>query len=311
MAHDPTPDRDVTAGRLAACERGRAGADFLLAIILELVRAGESFLAPAAFLERCGALLRERLDADIAVCRLRERDGEAGVVWRNVAVTTRDNQPTPLFVRDLVENQPGHPLMRSVRSDAEGGEGGQRRCEVADLLTAPEEEGGVCDESDLAPCKAGFRSRLSFILRSAGEKPFGLVMLYSREPGFFSRLDPGLLAQCAEVVSLIAGRLLGLGRDALAKAAGGMAHVGNNVLGTLQGRLELALMDLEELFGEAADPRQQAVLGYLRGMHEDVARLARAITRLEQAVEHPILMHYALGRHVLDLEPERSGGGQG
>jgi hypothetical protein len=301
MAHDPTLDRDDPAGRLAACEKDRAGAAFLLEIVMELVRAGESFLAPEAFLERCGVILRERLEADIAVCRLREKERSGDVVWRNVAVTTRDNQPTPIFVRDLVENLPGHPLMRAVREHP------QRRCEVADLMTGQEDADDGCDESDLPPCKAGFRSRLSFILRSAGERPFGLVMLYSREVGFFARLDPGLLAQCAEVVSLIAGRLLDLGRDALAKAAGGMAHVGNNVLATLEGRLELAQNDLEVLFGAAPEPLQQTALAHLRAMQDDVARLARAISRLEQAVERPVLMHYALGRHVLDLEPERSG----
>jgi len=302
MAHPDDPDRDGTAGRLAACERDRAGAAFLLETMLELVRAGETFLAPEAFLERCGDILRRRLDADLAVCRLREGSGPAGAVWRNVAVTTRDNQPTPIFVRDLLETQPHHPVMAAVREDA------LRMCEVADLAPGPD---GVCDESDTAPCRAGFRSRLSFILRSAGQRPFGLVMLYARTPGFFGRLDPGLLNQCAEMVSLMAGRLLALGRDALAKAAGGMAHVGNNVLGTLEGRLELALNDLEELSCPGADPRLESALGQLKGMQADCARLARAITRLEQAVERPILMHYALGRHVLDLEPERSGGGEG
>ncbi len=302
MAHEHDPDRDATAGRLAACERDRAGAAFLLETMVELVRVGEGFLEPEAFLERCGVILRERLAADIAVCRLRELAPDGTGVWRNVAVDTRDNQPTPLFVRDLLETRRDHPVMRALRDDP------RRMSEVADLTAGPD---GPCDESDLAPCRAGFRSRLTFILRSRGEKPFGMVMLYSREPGFFGRLDPGLLGQCAEVVSLMAGRLLDLGRDALAKAAGGMAHVGNNVLATLEGRLELALNDLEEVCAGSSDPGLESARRHLRSMQADVARLARAITRLEQAVERPVLMHYALGRHVLDLEPERSGGGEG
>jgi hypothetical protein len=317
MAHELAPDRDDPAGRLAVCERDRAGSVFLLETMLELVRVGESFRAPEDFLERCGIILRGRLDADIAVCRLREKTGEGGAVWRNVAVDTRGNAPTPLFVRDLLETLPGHPVMRAVREDP------QRMSQITDLVAGPagpagpdgpaEEDVAVigCEEFDRAPCRAGFRARLTFILRSAGQRPFGLIMLYAREAGFFGRLDPGLLGQCAELVSLMAGRLLDLGRDALAKAAGGMAHVGNNVLATLEGRLELALADLEEIFGPAPDSRQAAALGHLRAMQADVARLARAITRLESAVEHPILMHYALGRHVLDLEPERSGGGKG
>lgn len=307
MAHPHDPDRDATAGRLAACEKDRAGAAFLLETVLELVRVGESFLEPEAFLERCGCILRRRLDADIVVCRLREKAGEGDAVWRNVAVDTRDNQPTPLFVRDLVETLPGHPVMRAVREDP------HRMSDISDLASRPggAEDGDECEEFDRAPCRAGFRARLSFILRSAGQRPFGIIMLYAREAGFFDRLDPGLLGQCAEMVSLMAGRMLALGRDALAKAAGGMAHVGNNVLATLEGRLELALNDLEEACAGSPDPGLESARRHLRSMQADVARLARAITRLEQAVERPVLMHYALGRHVLDLEPERSGGGEG
>ncbi|MEW5773778.1 MAG: hypothetical protein AB1916_09670 [Thermodesulfobacteriota bacterium] len=328
MTHGPAPDRSEPAGRLAACEKDRAGAVFLLETLLELVRVGESLLEPEAFLERCGCILRRRLDADIAVCRLREKAGEGDAVWRNVAVDTRDNQPTPLFVRDLVETLPRHPVMRAVREDPE------RMTVITDLTARPARPEGPegpdgpegpegpdgpvqsedeCEEFDLAPCRAGFRTRLSFILRSAGQRPFGIIMLYAREARFFDRLDPRLLAECAQVVSLIAGRMLALGRDALAKAAGGMAHVGNNVLATLEGRVDLVLNELEDIFGPDGDSGgagRQGLLAQVRAMQGDIARLARAITRLEQAVERPVLMHYALGRHVLDLEPERSGRGR-
>jgi hypothetical protein len=162
---------------------------------------------------------------------------------------------------------------------------------------------------DCVPYMAGYRSRLSFILRDPENAPFGIIMLYSRQANFFDRYDSYLLGDCASLVSLLLGRLVRLGQDALAMAAGGMAHVGNNVLGTLQGRVEIMLADLEDLAaakGIGDSPELEVIVEQVRYMFSDVDRLARAISKLEEAVERPVLMHYVRGRQVLDLEPERS-----
>ena len=140
-------------------------------------------------------------------------------------------------------------------------------------------------------------------------------------------------------MSLTVGRQLEVGRDALAKAAGGMAHVGNNVLAIMKNGAELILEDYEDfldhedeigtaLINEAmqlipgpwpklAPAAMRHLIGltiermevekkmqYVNLIVENVNRLKGAIANLLKAVENPILMHYIGGEEVLDLEPE-------
>ena len=64
--------------------------------------------------------------------------------------------------------------------------------------------------------------------------PTSLILLYDRRERYFDRFEKLFLTDCGRIVSLTVGRRLEVCRDALSKAAGGMAHVGNNVLAIIK-----------------------------------------------------------------------------
>ena len=150
-------------------------------------------------------------------------------------------------------------------------------------------------------------------------------MLYSKKPHFFDRYESDFLGDIARVVSLTVGRRLELGRDTLAKAAGGMAHVGNNVLAIMKNGAELIMEDFEDfldheddiatgliaeamqlvpgpwpplapaamrhLFGLAVERLEvEKKLQYVNLIVENINRLKQAIGNLLSAVDNPILM---------------------
>ncbi len=286
--------------RFSALQHAYENSALIMEIMVELISIGDEFHCAEDFLEECAEILLKELGACLYVCRLKRIDKDGDPYWENIASNTDDGLATPIFVKDMEEIHPSHPVMHAVHQEP------SRMYVLSNDLRGPERGG---ESFDCVPYMAGYRSRLSFILRDPGNAPFGLVMLYSRQKNFFDRFDSYLLGDCATLVSLLIGRLYALGQDALAKAAGGMAHVGNNVLGTLQGRVEIVLADLEDLARckDLADCKElEEITEQVRYMFSDVDRLARAISKLEEAVDKPVLMHYVRGRHVLDLEPDRS-----
>jgi hypothetical protein len=165
-------------------------------------------------------------------------------------------------------------------------------------------------------------------------------MLYSQGGHYFDRYDSFFLQDCANIVSLTVGRRLEMGQDALAKAAGGMAHVGNNVLGIMKNYVEMVMEDIEH-FLDREEPLSEDLIkralagidhpgsGTVEAMNdlfnmtldeidldkkvhvlntvvENISRLKRAIENLLLAVKKPVLMHYINGVEVLDLEPEKA-----
>ena len=176
------------------------------------------------------------------------------------------------------------------------------------------ERGG--ESYDCVAYQEGYRSRLAFILRGHDTKPFGLIMLYSRAENYFSHYDHSFLSDCSRIVSLTVGSRLEVGRDALAKAAGGMAHVGNNALSVIKNCLELVKEDMELAVknGSPQDLRKLAVVFDLAREVEligcalgGVERLRGAIANLLSAVDNPRIMHYIRGEEVLDLDPNTCG----
>ncbi|MEW5773779.1 MAG: hypothetical protein AB1916_09675 [Thermodesulfobacteriota bacterium] len=286
--------------RFDSLKRAYENSALIIDIMVELITICDEFHRAEDFLEESAEILLKELGACLYVCRLKRMGADGEPVWENIASNTDDGHATPIFVKDLEETHPSHPVMRAVHEEP------TRAYVLSNDLRGPERGG---ESFDCVPYMAGYRSRLSFILRDLDDTPFGLIMLYSRQSNYFDRYDSYLLGDCASLVSLILGRLFAMGQDALAKAAGGMAHVGNNVLGTLQGRVEIVLADLEELsakLGITSGGEMEEIAEQVRYMFSDVDRLARAISKLEEAVERPVLMHYVRGRHVLDLEPDRS-----
>ena len=277
----------------------------MLEINYALVNVGGEFQTSEEVLEQSAEVLIELLDADLFVCRLRDESGERV----NVAANTQHGASTPILVRAMEESIPGHPVMQAVAS--------KKWSYVLSNNLMSSERGG--ESYDCVAYQEGYRSRLAFILRGHDTRPFGLIMLYSRVEGFFSGYDHQFLADCSRIVSLTVGSRLEVGRDALAKASGGMAHVGNNALSVIKNCLELVKEDLEAGIRAGAVPalrqfrttldlaREIELIGCALGGAE---RLRGAIANLLDAVDHPRIMHYIRGEEVLDLDPVGSGANQ-
>jgi len=315
------PNYVILAHRFELLKRAYEDNTLMIEIIYALINAGSEFQTPSEVLEQSAEIMLAELEADLFVCRLRDSEG----TWKNIAANTPQMDQTPLFVLDLEENFPNHPVMRAVA--------GQTVTYVLSNNLQGSERGG--ESYDCVPYQEGYRSRLAFILRDARKKAFGLIMLYSHAENFFSRYDSKFLADCSRIVSLTVGSRLEVGRDALAKAAGGMAHVGNNALALTRNCLEIVAEEINLFVEEAArfletpvpeapfdqDKANQAVhiaqaakrilrefeakpmLDSIQCALDGAERLRGAIANLLEAVENPVIMHYIRGEEVLDLDP--------
>jgi len=267
-------------------------------ILYALINVGGEFQTSEEVLEQSAEVLIEFLEADLFVCRLRDACGE----WINVAANTLHGASTPILVRAMEESIPGHPVMQAVAEK-------QWSYVLSNNLMSSERGG---ESYDCVAYQEGYRSRLAFILRGHDTKPFGLIMLYSRSVDFFSHYDHSFLSDCSRIVSLTVGSRLEVGRDALAKAAGGMAHVGNNALSVIKNCLELVKEDME-LAVKSGSPQDLHKLASVFDLAREVEligcalggveRLRGAIANLLSAVDNPRLMHYIRGEEVLDLDP--------
>jgi len=271
-------------------------------ILYALINVGGEFQTSEEVLEQSAEVLIEFLEADLFVCRLRDASGE----WINVAANTLHGTSTPILVRAMEESIPGHPVMQAVAEK-------QWSYVLSNNLRSSERGG---ESYDCVAYQEGYRSRLAFILRGHDTKPFGLIMLYSRAENYFSHYDHSFLSDCSRIVSLTVGSRLEVGRDALAKAAGGMAHVGNNALSVIKNCLELVKEDMELAVknGSPQDLRKLAAVFDLAREVEligcalgGVERLRGAIANLLSAVDNPRIMHYIRGEEVLDLDPNTCG----
>jgi hypothetical protein len=296
----------------------------MLEIIYDLINTGQDFKTASEVLEESSDILLKELGADLYVCRIRDEGGG----WVNIATNTTTHNYTPIFVLSLEESLPDHPVMRAANTT--------NAIYVLSNDLRGAENGG--ESFDCTAFGEGYRSRLSFILRDHRQQAFGIVMLYSLVDNFFDRYDSSFLSDCSKIVSLTVGQRLEIGKDALAKASGGMAHVGNNVLSIMKNYTEMLIEDFDEFSrrlqealekrlpgdnGEAAPDKKQLLsllreqralldslkiekkMNLLYGVLDCVNRMKKAIQNLLDAVDRPIIMPYIRGQEVLDLEPER------
>lgn len=317
------PDFIETEHRFKLLRRSYEQQTLMLEIIYDLINTGQDFKTASEVLEESADILLKELGADLYVCRLRDESGG----WINVATNTTTHNYTPVFVLALEESLPDHPVMRAANTT--------NAMYVLSNDLRGSEKGG--ESFDCTAYGEGYRSRLSFILRDHHHQSFGIVMLYSLVDNFFDRYDSSFLSDCSKIVSMTVGQRLEIGKDALAKASGGMAHVGNNVLSIMKNYTEMLIEDFDEFSrrlqemletptpwenGAAPDKNelmallreQRALLNSLKiekkmnllyGVLDCVNRMKKAIQNLLDAVDRPIIMPYIRGQEVLDLEPER------
>lgn len=306
---------DSLARRFEKLKQAFENSTLMFQVVYELVEAGQDFQTPEEVMEQSAEILIEEFDADLYVCRMHDEVNN----WVNIATDTKGLNSIPMFAHSMEENLPGHPVMQAVVES-------ERSYVLSKNLQGPEQGG---ESYDCVAFQEGYRSRLTFILRGPDRKPFGLILLYSRTEGFFEHYCPEFLSDCSRIVSMTVGSRLALSRDALAKAAGGMAHVGNNALSGIMMDLELAEEELESALAAELPPlpssQDPAVLSaYAQTLLEYISalklqrkielirtallganRLKNAIINLLQSVKKPRLMHYVRGEEVLDLDPKK------
>jgi hypothetical protein len=298
----------------------RHSAEMLLRVTSDLLAIADKMAPAGEALRQSAEILVHALHADMYVCRLRSPDG----AWQIHTAARPDGGDLPLLSPILEEGLKNHPVMQAIIS------GGARHV-VSNNLQGLERGGEALDCSSY---RAGYRSRLAFVLRERmdGRPPFGLVLLYTRREYGFDMYDDRFLTKCARIVSLTVGRRVSVTRDTLEKAAGAIAHHGNNALNILRNQaeycgelaedmnsninraLELVRRLAEELPLGSSD-RELAekienilnkitpaeMSAHLNGVLENSRRMARIIKALKLSADRPRLMHYALGRDVLDL----------
>lgn len=306
-------------GLVADVAAMRHDAETLLRVTNDLLSIADKMAPPSEVLQQSAEILIHALHGDLYACRLRNSKGE----WHIHSCATANGGSVPLFA-PFMEEGTAHPVMELILS------GGARHVVSNDLHGM--ERGG--QSLDCMAYMSGYRARLVFILRERSDKPpFGLVMLYSKKEYGFDMYDAKFLAKCARIVSLTVGRRVAVARDTLEKAAGAMAHYGNNAMNILRNQAEYcselvedmdddlhrALRLSRQLAAEFPEGTRQRLLaeeieaalsqigltelaGNLGGVLEGSRRMTRIIGALKKSAERPRLMHYALGRRVLNLD---------
>lgn len=293
----------------------------LLRVTSDLLSIADKMAPPGEVLRQSAEILVRSLHADMYVCRLRSPQG----LWQLHTAARADGGCLPLLTPVIDEGVRRHPVMQAIHA------GGTRYVVSNDLRGI--ELGGA--SLDCMVYRSGYRSRLAFVLRERmnTKTPFGLVMLYTLREQGFDMYDARFLGKCARIVSLTVGRRVAVARDTLEKAAGAMAHYGNNSLNILRHKAEYcgelledmdednsrALRRLRELAAALPEDSPLRVAtadierslrrfplvelaGHLGGVLEETRRMARIIHALKRSADRPRLMRYALGRDVLELE---------
>ena len=307
---------------LAAVTSMHSDTDTLLKVSFDLLNIADR-LAPAdEILHQSANILMHALHADMYVCRMRTSEG----LWVTLSADHRDGQAIPIIAPFLDETLRFHPVMNAVLD-------GHERFVLSNDLHGLERGGGALD---CVLYQTGYRSRLAFVLRERQSKPaFGLVQLYTKRNNGFDSFDEIFLSKCARILSLTVSKRVRLARDTLEKAAGAMAHYGNNALNVMRNQAEYCgelLGDVDSglsralhlaetlrstLPEDSPEGQQAAELAHvlrhvkltemsdlLGGILGGVSRMARIIRSLKRSVERPRLTHYVLGQEVLQLEDE-------
>jgi len=306
---------------LSAITAMQGDSEMLLHVSNALLIMGDRMEPPEKVLRQSAEVLVHALHADLYVCRLRNAKGE----WVVQAADAPGTDSVPMIPRVMDEGFSKHPVAQAIQL-------GQTSFVVSNDLHAIEQGG---ESLDCVIYNEGYRSRLAFVLSESGRQrsPFGLIMLYTKHKYGFEGFDERFLSKFAHIVSLTVGRRVAVARDTLEKAAGAVAHFGNNALNIMQNHagfcgelledlaanlsraLELSREVLKSLPEDAPARRQSAELedllahidlrqisAQLEGVNAGVLRMVRIINSLKKSVERPRLMHYVMGHKVLKLE---------
>ncbi|MBO4336391.1 MAG: hypothetical protein J5846_11280 [Desulfovibrio sp.] len=305
---------------LASLASMQAEHEMLLRTSSDLLAIADHMAPPEEVLTQSARILVRALHADLFVCRMRTSHGE----WKVRFADATDCSKLPIVTPMLEESLRQHPVMRAILD-------GHSRYIVSNNLQSIEKGG---ESFDCMIYKEGYRSRLAFVLRERNDRPpFGLVMLYTRREYGFDGFDEHFLAKYAKIVSLTVGRRVAVTRDTLQKAAGAMAHYGNNVLNIMQNSadycreligiinddhaeaLELAsqLSQMLPAESEAAKTARnlaellqsnemEELTDLLKDLKNETSRMEHIIASLEHSVDRPRLLNYVAGYDVLRLE---------
>ncbi|MBR4742139.1 MAG: hypothetical protein IK079_04495 [Desulfovibrio sp.] len=304
---------------LAEVASMRNDTETLLRVFNDLLSCADRMVPADEILRESAEILVHALHAELYVCRVRNRKG----LWVTRAANHVHNfKGIPIVAPFLDETLLQHPIMRAVL-DA------HVRFLISNDLHSLERGGGSLD---CVVYKEGYRSRLVFVLRERnGSPPFGLVQLYTTHEHGFDNYDDRFLNKCSRILSLTVSRRVQIARDTLEKAAGAMAHYGNNTINNMRNQAEYCcelIRDMDEIlsqaqchFKELGKTLPQDALPLLTATSQTLAelnfteintqlsallagtkRMTKIIGSLQKSVDQPHLMHYAMSRDILQLE---------
>ncbi|MCR5563109.1 MAG: hypothetical protein K6F46_07045 [Desulfovibrio sp.] len=304
-------------------------ADVFLRMSNELIAIADRLVPPAEALRQSAEILIHTFHADLYVCRMRDKKGN----WHVTSSSSIDGSAIPMVTPNIEESLLRHPVMRAVNS--------RHNLYIVSNDLHGIERGG--ESFDCTNYRAGYRSRLCFVLREHyDEKPFGLVMLYTRNEYGFEQFDEKYLVRCSRLINLAVGRRVALARDTLEKAAGAMAHYGNNALNTMRIQAEycgelvesidenrtkamrlcsqlIYALENEPSTARLAEEIQDTLemtdltelAGHLGGVLNGTKRMTRIIKSLQKSADRPRLLKYVRGIDVLKLEDDPADDEQG
>ena len=300
-------------------------ADVFFRVSHELLAITDRLVPPTEALRLSARILMCTFKADLYICRLRDKEKN----WLITSADTSHGGSVPLAAHSIEESFLRHPVMRTIAR-------GHEFYVVSNNLRGIERGG---ESLDCTTYKEGYRSRLCFIIRERESgSPFGLVMLYSQHDYGFETFEDRFLARCGQLINLVVGSHVALARDTLEKAAGAMAHYGNNVLNNMRVQAEFcnelvqvaeenkakatllakqliaendgnmrARLQSDELESLLRRTDMSNVSRHLNGILDNIKRMATIIKSLQTSVKRPRLLKYVRGVDVLRLDDGKRG----
>ena len=299
-------------------------ADVFFRVSHELLAITDRLVPPTEALRLSAKILVRTFKADLYICRMRDEQKN----WLISAADSPLGGAVPLAAHSIEESFLRHPVMRTIAR-------GHEFYVVSNNLRGIERGG---ESLDCTAYKTGYRSRLCFIVRERSSgSPFGLIMLYSMHDYGFETFEDRFLARCGQLINLVVGSHVALARDTLEKAAGAMAHYGNNVLNNMRVQAEFcgelvqmaeknrsraivlakqlsaendgnmrAKMQSDELEELLRSTDMANLARHLNAVLDNTRRMATIIRSLQKSVNRPRLLKYVRGVDVLKLDDGRN-----
>lgn len=243
----------------------------------ELLALASQLARPRDVLRESAEVVRRFLGGELCVSRMRRDNDLWELVW-----ASSSGAWMPIMERNLAAAD--HPVLALAEANK------TIHSQLAAELHTGQGAGTTAQEYERP-----YRSRLALILRHADGEPFAVIFVYAIGDTHFDDFRRDFFEDLGRILTLSVGRRLDLTTDTLTKTAGGLAHIGNNILAIITQNLDLAdeLLD----FGKPEEVRDAIVTAKRASW-----RMAACLADLFDLAKRPRLVDYLDGRQVLDLQ---------